>query len=175
MDHTITRQDQLIGALIGLARAVSGNEDLITDSTNQILLEALAATHTDTISNDSILSDLLHRVADEKRRIVPDCAICPNPCGRTENYDMQNLWSAPEDVRAQKLQILSDLCSIAQQLYPVEATHEDRQNVSFFLYRVLFRLGLDHWGMEQLIPLAAEVNQMQKKESSRSKRIPSHC
>lgn len=161
MEDTITLRDELTGALIGLARAVNGNEDLITDSTNQVVREALAATHDVATSNNNVLSDLLHRVADEKKRIVPDCAVCLNPCGRTENYDMKNLWNAPEDIRALKLQILSDLCSIAQRTCHLEEAHEERQNVSSFLYQVLFRLGLDHWGKEQLIPLAAEVRNKQ--------------
>ncbi len=40
---TAKLQDEITGALIGLARAVSGNEDLITPDTDRLVTEALFA------------------------------------------------------------------------------------------------------------------------------------
>ena len=39
----MTAQDRLVGALIGLSRAVDNNEHLITPDTNAALLRALTA------------------------------------------------------------------------------------------------------------------------------------
>ena len=38
---TAKLQDELTGALIGLARAVDGNEDLVTEKTDALMIESL--------------------------------------------------------------------------------------------------------------------------------------
>ena len=66
-------REQLTGALIGIARAVDGNEHLITESTDKIVREGLAATLPDTgLGNDS-LSALIQDAEDEKRKLIPLC------------------------------------------------------------------------------------------------------
>ena len=43
---TAKLQDELTGALIGLARAVDGNEDLVTEKTDALMIESLFMTLT---------------------------------------------------------------------------------------------------------------------------------
>ena len=161
--ETAQLQDDLTGALIGLARAVSGNEDLITNSTNQIVLEALFATLTNVNFDNAALSDLLHRVAEEKKKIVPDCAVCCNPCGNTEDYDLQNLWNAPEDIRSLKSLILFGLRGLAAYAYHAAVLGYQDETIPPFIYKALRALGIDHWGLEELLPIVLEVGEVNLK------------
>lgn len=162
-EHTSLLQDQLLGALIGLARAISGNEDLITDTTDQLVLESLTAIHPQYAKETSQLSQLLASVAEEKNRIVPDCAVCCNPCGRTENYDVAHLHTAPEDVRALKYQVLEDIQEMAANARKDELHGSSSSDLADFLYKVLFVLGIDYWTAEKWVPYAQDVS---KKKSS---------
>ena len=106
-------QEQLTGALIGIARAVDGNEHLITDSTDKIVREGLAAARPDASSGSDSLSALIQEVEDEKRRLIPLCYECAAPCGKNNNYDMRRLYMAEEDVCSLKLLILCGIRSMA--------------------------------------------------------------
>ena len=53
--NTARLQDELTGALIGLARATEGNEQLVTEEMNQLVLEGLFTTITNVNFNDETL------------------------------------------------------------------------------------------------------------------------
>ncbi len=48
-------QDKLTGALIGLARAVDGNEELVTENTDRLVIESLFTTITNVNFNDETI------------------------------------------------------------------------------------------------------------------------
>ena len=161
-NHTITLHDQLLGALIGLARAISGNEDLVTDHTDRLLFESLAFLHPQHAADSSYLSQLLLAVAEEKKRIVPDCAVCCNPCGRTENYDMTLLHAATEAVLNLKYQVLADIQEMAFRIYKdeqIDASNHGARDLAAFLYKVLFALGIDYWTAEKWAVYALDVRE----------------
>ena len=54
---TAKLQDQLTGALIGLARATEGNESLVTEETDTLVLEGLFTTITNVNFNNDTISD----------------------------------------------------------------------------------------------------------------------
>ena len=97
-------QDELTGALIGLARACENNAK--TDATDRIIIEGLFSTITNVNFNDETLRVMIDRIHEEKSRIVPGCAACASPCGNTEDYDMKQIWEADEDIRSLKSLIL---------------------------------------------------------------------
>lgn len=159
-NHTITLQEHLLEALIGLARAISGNEDLVTDHTDRLLVESLTFLHPQHADDSCNLSQLLSAVAEEKKRIVPDCAVCCNPCGRTENYDMTFLHTAPEAVRTLKYQVLADIQEMAFRICQDELPNSSSQSthdLAAFLYKVLFALGIDYWTTEKWSAYALDV------------------
>ena len=161
-NHTTTLQDQLLGALIGLARAISGNEDLVTDHTDRLLFESLAFLHPQHADDSSDLSQLLLAIAEEKKRIVPDCAVCCNPCGRTENYDMTLLHAATEAVLNLKYQVLADIQEMAFRICQDELPNSSSQSthdLAAFLYKVLFALGIDYWTTEKWSAYALDVRE----------------
>lgn len=141
-------RDRLIGALIGLARATDGNEHLICDSSTGVIVESLLAALAKENTPKTRLEELLKRVEDEKRKMVPDCFVCAAPCGRTNDYDMQELLSAPEDIRSMKINILLAIRDLA--------AHRNEAADSVF-YRALIALGMDGFGVAELRSILNEV------------------
>lgn len=107
MDNKSTLCDELTGALIGLARATDNNAETSED-TWRIMIEGLCAA-ADADTNERTLREQIGLVHAEKARLVPDCAVCTSPCGRTADYDMAQLRRAPEDIRRIKSEILTDV------------------------------------------------------------------
>ena len=99
---TARLQDELTGALIGLARATEGNEDLINENTDKLILEGLFTTITNVNFNNETLNALLQKIEVERKRLIPNCFSCASSCGRNDNFDMQSLWEGDEDIRSLK-------------------------------------------------------------------------
>lgn len=156
-------QDQLTGALIGLARATIGNEDLITPETDMAVIKALFATVTNVNFDRESLEALLAQVKSAKGTIVPDCAACLSPCGRTNDYDMQTLWDADEDIRSLKSLILFGIRGMAAYAYHAAVLGYTDNTVNRFFYRALNAIGMDHWCMEDLLPVVMQVGEVNLK------------
>ena len=110
-------QDKLTGSLIGLARGTEGNEYMVSDSTGAVVVEGLFATLTNVNFDDNALLGILGKVEIEKQKLVPECSKCAAPCGRNNDYDLQNLWNAQEDIRSLKSLILFGIRGIAAYAY----------------------------------------------------------
>ena len=80
--------NKLLGAVIGLARASEGNESDLTEETHAALLAGLSAAPED---GEAALSACIDRIHAEKKRIIPNCYACAMPCGRTADYNMDDL------------------------------------------------------------------------------------
>ena len=74
---TAALQDELTGALIGLAKSCGNNPK--TEDTTGILIEGLFTTITNVNFNDETLREMIAKVHAEKQRIVPNCATCASP------------------------------------------------------------------------------------------------
>ena len=94
---TAALQDELTGALIGLVHACSNQGK--TKETDKILIEGLFTTITNVNFNDETLQQMIDAVNARKNQISPGCVACASPCGNTDNYDMNRLWTADEDIR----------------------------------------------------------------------------
>lgn len=156
-------QDRLIGALIGLARATFGNEIMLNDTTASVVIEGLFATLTNVNFDDKVLLQMLNDIEKEKRRLVPECYTCASACGRNNNYDMQQVWTAEEDIRSLKSLILFGIKGIAAYTYHANILGYKDDNIHKFLYKALFAIGMDNWGMEELLPIVLEVGEVNLK------------
>ena len=129
---TAKLQDELTGALIGLARAVCG-DSTSTKSTYRILIDGLFATITNVNFDDEAIRGLLEQVHAEKNRLAPNCASCASSCERTQDYDMRNMWEADEDIRSLKSLILFGIRGIAAYAYHAMALgYADEELNRFF-------------------------------------------
>lgn len=154
-------QDELTGALIGLARATEGNESLVTPDTDALVERALFATLTNVNFSEGALLSLIGEVAAEKRRLVFQCDDCASACGRNDDYDLDALWGANEDVRSLKSLLLFGIRGIAAYAYHARVLGYSDPAISRFIYEALFAIGMDDWAAEELLPLvmkAGEVN-----------------
>ncbi len=98
-------QDQLTGALIGLARATDGNTQP-TENTYKLLIKGLFTTITNVNFNEATIRTLINEVHAEKENLVPNCSNCASPCSRNNDYDMTRVWDEDEDIRSLKSLIL---------------------------------------------------------------------
>ena len=153
-------QDQLVGALIGIARAVDGNEHLIFDSTDEIVREGLAAALPGAnLGNDS-LSALIRRAEDEKKKLIPLCYECAAPCGKNHNYDMRRLRTADEDICSLKQLILCGIRNMAVYSCRAAALGRTDHEVNRFFYQALFAIGEESFGVQELFPVAMKFGKM---------------
>ena len=156
---TADLQDRLTGALIGLARATDGNEHLITPDASMVIIESLFATLTNVNFDNAALEGLLDRVYAEKKKMVPDCFACASPCGKNNDYDMQKLWTADEDIRSLKSLILFGIRGVAAYAYHAAVLGYRDAEVEKFLYKALIVIGMDDYGMNDLLPIVLEVGE----------------
>lgn len=150
-------QDELTGALIGLACATDNAPD-VNDGTWRLMIEGLFTTVTNVSFNEKTLRELIDRVHAEKARLVPDCSDCAAPCGRAADYDMARLWNAQEDIRSLKSLILFGVRGMAAYAHHALVLGYTDDAVNDFFAKALFAVGED-WGMEELLPIVMEVGE----------------
>lgn len=141
----MTAQDRLVGALIGLSRAVDNNEHLITPDTNAALLRALTA------ATPAECEAALTALQQQKRLLVPNCFDCASPCGRTADCDFPALLDAAPDARDARLSLLDALRTLAR------AQSTPDPEACAFLYRALFALGTETYAPADLQPYQNEA------------------
>ena len=150
-------QDQLTGALIGLARATDG-DTLATPNTWRLMIEGLFTTVTNVSFNEKTTRELIDRVHEEKARLVPGCSGCGSRCGRNDDYDMNLLWNAQEDIRSLKSLILFGVRGMAAYAHHAMMLGYADEEVNHFFAKALFAVGED-WGMDALLPIVMEVGE----------------
>lgn len=153
-------QDRLTGALVGLARATEGNSHMISAATAAITVEGLLATQADAHFDSNDMLALLDKVAAEKRKLVPACYECTASCGRNNDYNMQKLQLADEDTRALKLQLLSVIRNIAAHTHHAVIHSSRDDTIHNFLYKALYAIGMDDWGIKELMPILKEAEEV---------------
>lgn len=154
-------QDQLIGALVGLSRAVSGNA--LDDRTSKIVLESLFMTITNANFDPEAIKHQISVVEEEKKRVGgEDCSTCPTQCGRLDDYDLKKLWKGDEDIRSLKSLILFGIKGMAAYAYHALMLGKKSDEVNNFFTKALFVLGED-MTMEQLLPVVMEVGSVNLK------------
>ena len=150
-------QDELTGALIGLARAADNNPN-VNAHTEQLMIEGLFTTITNVSFDEKTIRALIDCVHEEKARLVPNCAACTAACGRTSDYDMAQLWNAQEDIRSLKSLILFGVRGMAAYAYHALTLGYADGEVNRFLAKALLAVG-DDWDMDGLLPIVMEVGE----------------
>ena len=143
-------QDQLTGALVGLARsaeqAPNGN-----DATWRLLIEGLFATVTNVNFNEKTLRVLIDRVHEETSRLASGAAW-------GQDYDMERLWNAQEDIRSLKSLILFGVRGMAAYAHHAMVLNYTDEEVNRFFVKALIVIGEDQ-DMEELLPVVMEVGE----------------
>lgn len=133
-------QDELTGALIGLARASDGNH--ATESTHRAMMEGLFATLTNVSFDETALQRQIQTVHEEKGKLIPKCGVCASPCSRNDDYTMSQLWEEPDaDIKSLKSLLLFGLRGMAAYAYHAMVLGHMDEEVNEFFYRGLFAVG----------------------------------
>ena len=131
---TAKLQDELTGALISLANAVDDTET-ISKRTGQIIIEGLFTTVTNVSFDNAAIENMIQKVRAEKERLAPDC--------RTEEYDLQQLWNANEDIRSLKSLILFGIRGMAAYAYHANVLNYEDAEVNQFFCEALSKIGYE--------------------------------
>ena len=98
----------------------------------------------------------------QKERLVPDCSKCPSPCGKTAEYNMQQLWNADEDIRSLKSLILFGIRGMSAYAYLANVLDYEDDEVNRFFCEALFRIGYEE-SVETLLPTVLKVGEIHLK------------
>lgn len=145
-------QDQLTGALIGLAQACSTNSR--TAETDRLILEALFTTVTNVNFYDKTIQILIDRVNKEK--LATEAIHGGAYAGNMQPYEMSRIWNAEEDIRSLKSLILFGIRGMAAYAYHAMVLGYTNQEVSDFICKALSVLGKEQ-SMEELLPVVMET------------------
>lgn len=157
------QKELMLGALVGLARATEGNEDLITIETDRLALECLNAINVGIDTTIYDLEKLTARLDAEKRSFVPKCYSCASPCGRNNNYDVSKLekeeWS---DLKLEILKVLGNASDYVIKAMGRSSTSETKLSNSerSTLYRAIYAIGTE-WTKEELGDVLMEVKALE--------------
>ncbi|HKM35520.1 MAG TPA: hydroxylamine reductase [Lachnospiraceae bacterium] len=157
---TAKLQDELTGAIIGLVKAC-GNEKQ-SQETTRIIIEGLFTTVTNVNFNDNTLTEMIQKVRAEKNKVVPNCGSYTSHCGNTDEYNMEDLWNANEDIRSLKSLILFGIRGMAAYAYHALVLGFTDEDVNYFFYKALSVISFDI-EMNDLLPVVLEVGEVNLK------------
>lgn len=143
--------DQLLGALVGLSRASESKE--ISEYAGKTLVEGLSLAHNlelvSDFANETEILTMIDRLHEAKSQMAPDCAACQYPCGRTFDYEMEEVYSAAKALREAKLLLFRQLGQIA-----ACSLASDKQELRQFLSDALFQISCTYTAEQLAEPLA---------------------
>lgn len=151
---TANLQDELTGALIGLARVCENNP--YTKETTKLVIEGLFTTITNVNFHDEVLEKMIQKVHKEKQRLAADCISHAPGCKKISDYNMKELWGANEDIRSLKSLILFGIRGMAAYAYHAWVLGYSDEEVNAFFYRALSVIG-EEWEQEELLPIVLEA------------------
>lgn len=158
---TAQLQDELTGALIGLARATEGTA-IPTQTTYQVMLEGLFTTITNVSFDNDAINNMMKKVREEKEKLVQSCSRCQTPCGKNDEYDMNDLWNDNEDIRSLKSLILFGIRGMAAYAYHAKVLGYSDEEVNKFFCEALFMIGYGD-SLETLLPVVLKVGEINLK------------
>ncbi len=143
------KQDALVAALIGLARAAEGLAD--DGRRDELVLEGLFATLTNVNFEEASLDQLREAVDRETKRL-----------GGAVPYEAKDLWAGDEDIRSLRATLLFGMKGVAAYAYHTYGLNRPAQEVSAWLYTGLRALGEAH-SVEEWLGLLMDCGQINLK------------
>lgn len=146
-------QDELTGALVGLARTcrVAGTR---SEAADELTVDGLFTCVTNVDFDIDVVNALTERVRAERDRLAAERGVRP-----AVDLQMGGLWSADEDVRSLKSLVLFGIRGMAAYAYHARVLGRRSERVDAFLSKALALLG-DELTVPELLPLALEVGEV---------------
>jgi hydroxylamine reductase len=140
-------QDKLVGACIGLAKAVK--KTAATEATDACIKKALFTTVTNVSFDEESLKIMVDCVDKMKAELDPAAV----------DYDMAKLWDDNEDIRSLKTLILLGVKGVAAYAHHAAILGYKDPIVDAFFYEALDAVGSD-LGMGELLPLVLKTGEI---------------
>lgn len=150
--ETANLQDQLTGALVSLAKVCENQKR--TEVTDRLVIEGLFSTLTNVNFNKEILREMIGKVKKEKNRLAHLAG-----CKVEEDYDLNKIWQAEEDIRSLKSLILFGIRGMAAYAYHARVLGYQNEEVNHFFYQALSLLSREAT-MEELLPVVLKVGEV---------------
>lgn len=150
-DGTANYQDELVGALIGLARAAENGNP--TKNTHLLMMKGLFTTLTNVNFNNETIKKITTEIRNEKGKINQE---------HFEDYDLQNVWDGNEDIRSLKSLIIFGLKGISAYAYHSAALGKYDDEINKFFYEGLRAVGEDK-SADELLGLVIKTGEMNYK------------
>lgn len=146
-------QDEITGALIGLARTVAAGAtpDAATD---ELVMNAMFTCVTNVSFSREGDEAMAQRVREENARIAAVAGIEPCP-----DFDMGAIWNADEDMRSLKSLVLFGLRGMAAYAHHAHVLGYDDPAVTGFFYEGLAALATDP-SVDDAVALALKVGEV---------------
>ncbi|MCL1992789.1 MAG: hydroxylamine reductase [Spirochaetes bacterium] len=142
--------DDLTGAMIGLARAVSSHAGgKVSGAVYKLLVEGLFVTGANVNFDDAALQKCIEKTRSEAAKL-----------GAAEEYALHTLWEANEDVRSLKSLLLFGIRGIGAYAHHALVLGYENQEIGEFLVKALAGIGENGYGMTELLPLAMEAGKV---------------
>ena len=154
-------QDELTGALIGLAHTTDADGE-IPDETWQMLIDGLFMTITNVNFDAESIRKQIELTHIQRDVMAPLCNSCSDPCGNNEDYDMNKVWNADEDIRSLKSLILFGLRGMAAYAHHARMLGYSDPDVDRFFGQGLFAIGEDMTA-DELLPLVLKTGEINLK------------
>ena len=149
---TAALQDNLTGALIGLARAAKGNDEL-SDNIYKTIIEGLFTTLTNVSFDNESIQNQIDLVTAEKEKL---------PGGKCEDYPMNDLWDGDADVRSLKSLILFGIRGMAAYAYHALMLGYTDKDVNEFFCEALCIIGSED-SADHLLPTVMKTGEVNLK------------
>ena len=143
---------ELLSSLIGLARSVIGNEDLVTNHTNKLIYESLYNLSIDNKDTSFVIKE----IEKERQRLVPNCYHCVAKCGKTDNYNTDNLKKIDSKIYEIKSLYLKKILSYSTNIYNAILNGYENIELNNFIYKFLFYIGNDDFSLEDFYTINNE-------------------
>lgn len=132
-----TAKKELLCALIGLSRAIEGNESKCTRHTQKYFgwtIYDYIVRDDDYISRNHVS---YYFASWGKQRLVPRCATCKKKCGRNDDFPKDKMESLSEYA----YQLLQSILSIGLFVSHQGIDIKTKNQATDFLYKALFQVG----------------------------------
>nr|WP_195267956.1 hydroxylamine reductase [Eubacterium sp. 1001713B170207_170306_E7] len=144
-DHTAQLQDELTGAMIGLARVME-KEEVPNDEVSRLVMKGLFTTVTNVNFNDPSTKEQVTALHNLQKAIG----------GEVRDFDMRELWNANEDIRSLKSLILFGLRGMAAYAYHADVLGCHNEDVNAFFLTALRAIGGEE-DMDTLLALVMDT------------------
>ncbi|MDD2481039.1 MAG: hydroxylamine reductase [Lutispora sp.] len=143
------KQDELICALVGLARASYGK--IPTKKGVELMMQGLFTTITNVNFNTVTLEKIINEVREEKINM-----------GDAKDFSMESLWSGDPDVISLRSTLLLGLKGMAAYAYHAYVLGKENEEVSNWFFKGMHALGEEH-SIEEWLTLLMEFGMINLK------------